>query len=78
MYDLFETEEFLRSLERLPGSNAVFLRQKLDEYVYPQLREYDPDPWRYRVGRYRIFYVIDEEDRVVLLLAAAQRKHAYR
>jgi len=59
--------------------------------VYPQIREephfgpnvkklrgYDPDTWRYRVGRYRIFYTIDEDDNVVLLLTAAQRKDAYR
>lgn len=91
MYDIFETQEFIKSIERLPSKDAASLRQKLQGYVYPQLREqphygrnikklraYTPDTWRYRIGRYRIFYMIDEDDQVVLLLTAEQHKDAYQ
>ncbi len=90
-YDLFETEEFGKSLKRLAKEHAAFLRRKLDGYVYPQLRDephfgpnirklsgYHPDTWRYRIGRFRIFYLVDEEEKTVFLLIADDRKRAYR
>ena len=71
MYALFETEEFLRSIDKLDVKDARFIRNKLETYVYPQLRQephfglkikklraYHPDTWRYRIGKYRVFYTI--------------------
>jgi len=91
VYGLFETAEFIRSLDGLPKGNSAFVRQKLSEYVYPQLRQqpqfgpnikklrgYVPATWRYRIGRYRIFYMIDEDDGTVLLLTIDHRKDAYK
>jgi mRNA interferase RelE/StbE len=90
MYLLFETSEFVDSIRRLPQKDAAFISRKLQEYVYPQLRQephfgpnirklkaYTPETWRYRIGRYRVFYIIDEKDTVVLLLTAEQRKDSY-
>ncbi len=92
MYDLFETEEFLNSIERLQKRDKALIQYKLKEYVYPQiksephfginikkLRGYSPNTWRYRIGSYRVFYTIDENDKLVLLLIIESRdKSAYR
>ncbi|MCK5877453.1 MAG: type II toxin-antitoxin system RelE/ParE family toxin [Candidatus Marithrix sp.] len=91
MFDIFETDEFLKSIDRLQKQNSIFIRKKLVSYVYPQLRNephfginikklknYTPETWRYRIGKYRIFYSIDEKNNLVLLLLVNARKDAYR
>jgi len=90
-YRIFETDEFRKSNKRLAQKRGRSLDKKLTEYVYPQLRQephygpnikrlqgYDPLTWRYRVGDYRIFYLIDEEEKIVFMLAVDDRKEAYR
>ena len=91
MYDLFETDEFLKSIEKLQKNDKVLIKNKLNEYVYPQLKSephfgtnikklkgYSTDTWRYRAGNYRIFYTVDETDHLVLLLVVESRAKAYR
>lgn len=91
MYALFETVEFIDSIQRLPARDAAFVSMKLREHIYPQLRlephfgpnirklrGYTPETWRYRLGRYRVFYTIEEKDTVVLLLTVAPRRDAYK
>ncbi len=91
MYDLFETGEFLNSIEKLQKRDKALIQNKLKEYVYPQiksephfginikkLRGYSPNTWRYRTGNYRIFYTTDENDQLVLLLIIESRDKAYR
>ncbi len=86
---VFETDEFKKSLARLGPPR--FLRKKLDAYVYPQLRHgpyfgpnirklqgYAPATWRYRIGPYRVFYSLDENEKVVCILTIDDRKDAYR
>jgi len=88
-FRLFETEEFRKALDRLGPPR--FLRKKLDAYVYPQLRQgpyfgpnirklqgYTPTTWRYRVGPYRIFYSLDDTERIVFILTIDDRKDAYK
>ena len=90
-YPVFESDEFLKRLGRLDASDRQFLRSKLTHQIYPQLREepnygrnikklrdYDPPTWRYRIGRFRVFFAIDEDDLLVLILTISQRKDAYR
>ncbi len=90
-YRIFETKEFSRKLERLTPSDSQFIRKKLQNYVYTQLREepafgknirklrgYTPETWRYRIGKFRIFYSIDDKDRIVFILTIDQRKDAYK
>lgn len=90
-YRIFETNEFSRRLERLTPPDSKFIRKKLQDYVYPQLREepafgknirklrgYTPETWRYRIGKFRIFYSIDDKDRIVFILTVDQRKDAYK
>jgi len=88
-FRVFETEEFKKALARLGPPR--FLAKKLTAYVYPQLRQgpyfgpnirklqgYTPQTWRYRIGPYRLFYSVDEEDRIVFILTVDDRKDAYR
>jgi len=90
-FRIFETREFLKRLEELPRRDSDWIRGKLDEYVYPQLREepffgrnirklrgYSPDTWRYRIGRFRLFYGIEEKERIVVILTISLRRDAYR
>ena len=90
-YRLFETDEFLSQLERLPSPQATAIRAKLRSHVYPQirtqpfhganirkLRGFAVGVWRYRIGNYRIFYTVHEDDRVVSLVTIEHRKDAYR
>ena len=90
-YRIFETAEFARALEKLPADRARFIQSRLSEPVYPQLREmpyygphlrklrnYSPPTWRYRIGPYRVFYHIDEGERVVCVLTVKRREDAYR
>ena len=90
-YRIFETDEFLRRLDKLPRRDADAVRRKLDSYVVPQLRAnpfhgpnirklrgYSPDTWRYRIGRFRVFYVVDAGERTVFILTIDLRRDAYR
>jgi mRNA interferase RelE/StbE len=90
-YRIFETDEFRRSLSKLSGSDVDFLRKKLLSHVYPQLRRapyfgpnirklrgYDPETWRYRIGRFRVFFLVDEDEEIVFILTMDPRKDAYR
>ena len=90
-FRIFETEEFRKNLEKLPVRASRFVQRKLSEYVYPQLRiepflganirklrGYRPDTWRYRIGRLRIFHLVDTEERIVHVLSCDDRRDAYR
>ncbi len=89
-YRLFETEQFQEDLQRLAKSGHSRVVAKLRDVVYPQLsqhphfgsnikrlRGHSPDTWRYRIGAWRFFYEIDDEERIVFLIAAAHRGSAY-
>lgn len=90
MYRLFLTEEFDRALGKLPKQDREGVEKKISSYLGPQLKEephfglnikklrgYHPETWRYRIGRFRVFYLIDEETRIVKFLTIEQRKDAY-
>ena len=89
-YKIFETEEFQKRFKKIPERDKSFIEKKLIQYIYPQLKEephygnnikklvdYSPETWRYRIGKYRIFYVIDEKEKVVYVISIDLRKDAY-
>ena len=89
-YRIFETNEFQKRLKKIPKKDKSFIEKKLAQFVYPQLKEephygnnikklvdYNPETWRYRIGKYRLFYVIDEKEKIVYLLSIDLRKDAY-
>lgn len=90
-YRVFETDEFIKQLGKLPARDASLIQKKLSTIGYPRLMEqpyfgknikklrgYDPETWRYRVGSYRLFYEIDETESVIYMLTIDLRKDAHR
>jgi mRNA interferase RelE/StbE len=90
-FRIFETEQFSEDLATVVGSHGGRLREKLLEYVYPQLRNnpffgknikklknYRPATWRYRIGRYRFFYEVDAIEHIVYMLVVESRRDSYR
>ena len=90
-YRIFETDELGKSLRKLPENFASFVRAKFSSHVYPQLRQmpfygpnikklrgFNPETWRYRIGKYRVFFQVDSSEKVVFILTVEKRKDAYR
>ena len=88
-YKIFETSEFIKCIEILPRKDNELIKKKLLGYVYPQLKQephfginikklhgYEPDTWCYRIGKYRIFYIIEKQ--VVSIISIDHRKDAYK
>ena len=89
-YEIFETDEFLKKINKLANQKKSFIEKKLLQYIYPQLKEephygnnikklvgYKPETWRYRIGKFRLFYVIDENEKIIYILSVDLRKDAY-
>ncbi len=89
-FKIFETDEFLKRLKKLSFRDATFLRRKLDSFVYPQLgaepfwgnnikklQGYTPETWRYRIGKFRVFYIVGQEEQILYVLTVDDRKDAY-
>ena len=85
-----EARQFQADLEDDFRGQQIKIKSKLNIYVYPQLRQnpyfgknikklknYTPDTWRYRIGDFRFFYVIDERDQMIIMTAADNRGSAY-
>ena len=90
-YGIFETAGFLRIIGKLSKADARAIRAKLTKHVHPQLREqpfsganirklrgFAADVWRYRIGRFRVFYTVEESQRVVSIVSVDDRKNACR
>lgn len=88
-FSLFASRQFREDLDEIPNPRREKIAAKLQQQVYPQLREnpyygpnikklrgYEPATWRYRIGDFRLLYEIDDE-RVVVLAALSLRKDAY-
>ena len=89
-YRIFETERFRKDLHSITRAGRKAIIVRLRRSVYWQLREYPhfgphirklkgyaPETWRYRIGSWRFFYEIDDEERVVSMIAASHRGSAY-
>jgi len=89
-YRIFETEQFQKDLRGIVSSGHPKVAKKLRDFVYPQLREhphfgpnirklrgFDPDTWRYRIAAWRFIYEIDEDEKIVFMIAASHRSAAY-
>ena len=89
-YRLFVTDQFNKSLRKIDPSVRKKIKNKLDPNVFDELKNephfgshikklknYDPETWRYRIGKFRLFYHIDEDEMVIVLLTIEDRKDAY-
>ncbi|MDD3046019.1 MAG: type II toxin-antitoxin system RelE/ParE family toxin [Candidatus Delongbacteria bacterium] len=89
-FRIFETDQFISNIENLPPSAKVKISKKIREYVYKQiaenpyfglnikkLRDFSPETWRYRIGTYRLFFEIDDSEKIIYITALSKRKDAY-
>lgn len=89
-FTIFETNRFQKDLTEDFQGQQKKIYTKLTEFVYPQLREnpylgknikklvnWKPDTWRYRIGNYRFFYIIDEKKKIVFMITAEHRRNVY-
>jgi mRNA interferase RelE/StbE len=90
VYKIFETDEFLKRLVKFSTNDKKFIETKLKNLIYDQLRlephfgnnikklrGYTPETWRFRIGKYRLFYSKDENDKILFILTIEFRKDAY-
>ncbi|MBI4366781.1 MAG: type II toxin-antitoxin system RelE/ParE family toxin [Deltaproteobacteria bacterium] len=90
-YRIFETRQFLRDLDTLAQTGRLQLVEKLNTFIYPQLRitphagpnikrlrQWSPPTWRYRVGAWRFFYTIDDGAKIISMITIGHRKEVYR
>jgi len=90
MYRIFLTSEFLKQLDKIEPPIRKKLDKKIEEYISPQLKQephfgqnvrklrgYKPDTWRYRIGSFRLFYIIDEKEKVVAMISIDDRRDSY-
>lgn len=86
-YIIAETETFSINIV---GSKYKSIYQKVKNYVYPILRKnpfFGPnikklkgefaDIYRFRIGKYRLFYSIDKDRVTVFIIDIKDRKNAY-
>ena len=59
-YKIFETKQYLNDLEKDFGGQHLKIKKKL--------KNYNPNTWRYRIGNYRLFYEIDEKEKLIIIL----------
>jgi len=85
-YQIVETKTFLK----LKTTIDKKLYAKIENFVYPQLRE---NPYygtnikklkgqlegyyRYRIGNYRLFYLIEDEKLIIAVIDFKHRQQAY-
>ena len=88
MYDfkIAQTKEFEKNIKKLDSK----IYTKIKNIVYPQLKknpffgtnikkskgEYE-GVYRYRLGNYRLFYIIDNDKVVVIVTTISHRQNAY-
>ncbi len=89
-YRIFETAQFQKDIKHIARSGQADIVKKMGDVVYPQLKRFPhfgpnirklknfaPETWRYRIGAWRFFYEIDDEDHIVFMTAASHRGSAY-
>ena len=77
------TKNFLREYKKLPDHMKDGILRAIDEIVANpfsgvKLRGDLEGRWRWRVGKYRIVYIIDQTPKLVVLLDVGLRKPIYK
>ncbi|MCK5148039.1 type II toxin-antitoxin system RelE/ParE family toxin [bacterium] len=87
-FRIAETDSFQKEINR-PEFQKLY--KKIKNYVYPQIKN-NPyfginikklkgefsDFYRYRIGNYRLFYKINNEDVIIFIVTIKHRKESYR
>jgi len=87
-FEIAETELFSSKVE---GTKYKKIYKKITDYIYPQLKlnpffgsnikklkgEFD-EVYHYRIGNYKLFYQIENDKVLIIILDIDDRKDAYR
>jgi len=89
-YRIFETNHFIKEFKKLDKYQKEKLQEKLMSYIYPQLVKephfglnikklinWKPETWRYRIGKYRFFYEIEEKEKIIFIITLDTRQKIY-
>ncbi len=87
-FEIAETEYYTQKVE---DRKYQHLYKKIRDYVYPQLRSnpfFGPNikklkgefegVYRYRIGDYRLFYIIENDNTIIILTDLQARKDSYK
>ena len=87
-YKVAETETFSK---KITSKKFSHLYQKIFDDVYPilrnnpffgtnikKLKEEYKEIYRFRIGDYRLFYIIDDNERIIFIIDIENRKDAYK
>lgn len=90
MFKIFETDQFLKDLEKLDKPEKMRLYSKILNTIYPQLKNnpyfgknikklkaYNPDTLRYRIGSLRLFYEISDKEKIAYIITIEYRGSSY-
>ena len=82
LFKVFETDQFLKDLEKINETDKIKIYKKVLDMVYPQLKDnpyfgknikklkaYKPDTLRYRIGNFRLFYEICDKEKIINIIA---------
>jgi mRNA interferase RelE/StbE len=88
-FKIAETNTFSKSLKKDKSLNKIY--KKITEHVYPILRinpYFGPNIkrlrgdlsefYRYRIGDYRLFYQVDEQEVIIFIINLTHRKKSYK
>ena len=89
-YKIFETDQFIKDLKKIDNPNQRKIYGKIIKSIYPQikmnpyigrnikkLKDYKPETWRYRIGDFRLFYEINDKDKIINITTIEHRSKAY-
>lgn len=81
-YEIALTRNFLKELKRLPKDVKGKVLRAVDEiaanpFLGVKLHGELEGRWRWRIGKYRIIYIIDEPQKRIILLDVGLRKFIY-
>ena len=90
MYKIFETDQFVKDLKKLDKLDQRRIYNKISNNIYPQiknnpyfgkdikkLRAYKPETWRYRISSFRLFYEINDKEKVIYIITIEIRSKSY-
>jgi mRNA interferase RelE/StbE len=83
VYKAALTKSFLKELKKLPEDIKARVLKAVDEivanpYAGIRLRGELEGFWRWRIGEYRIIYLIDERSKLVVFLDTGHRRAIYK
>ena len=89
-YRIFETNQFLKDFDKIDIHQKSRIEIKLRTYIYPQLKDephfgqnikklvnWEPKTYRYRICNYRLFYEIDDNEKIVNVLTIDSSQSSY-